>query len=82
MVSELKNVVGNLVKISRESNHVKMTQEKLAVRLQLLGWTRCDRFTVSKIELGIRRVTDFEVKLLSEALNVSADWLLGQKNVD
>ncbi len=77
---ERKNLIGNLVKIAREKSHPKLTQEALAVRLQLLGWMDCDRFTVSKIELGTRRVTDFEVNLLSNALNVSADWLLGRKD--
>ena len=71
-----KNLVGNFVRLAREKSHPKLTQDGLAVRLQLLGWTDCDRFTVSKIELGTRRVTDFEVKLFSKALNVSADWLL------
>ena len=73
---ERKNLVGNFVRIAREKSHPKLTQNDLAVRLQLLGWTDCDRFTVSKIELGTRRVTDFELKLLSNALDVSADWLL------
>ncbi len=73
---ERKNLVGNFVRIAREKSHPKLTQNDLAVRLQLLGWTDCDRFTVSKIELGTRRVTDFELKLLSNALNISADWLL------
>lgn len=80
MDSERKNLVGNLVKTAREKSHPKLTQDYLAVRLQLLGWMDCDRFTVSKIELGTRKVTDFEVNLLSTALNVSADWLLGRKN--
>ena len=76
MQIERKNLIGNSVRIARERSRPKLTQDGLAVRLQLLGWTDCDRFTVSKIELGTRRVTDFEVKLLSKALNVSADWLL------
>lgn len=74
-----KNLVGNFVKMAREKSRPKLTQEALAVRLQLLGWTDCDRFTVSKIELGTRRVIDFEVDLLSKALKVSADWLLGNE---
>ncbi len=80
MDAERKNLVGNFVKIAREKSHSKLTQDALAVRLQLLGWMDCDRFTVSKIELGTRRITDFEVNLLANALNVSADWLLGRKN--
>lgn len=80
MKFERKNLVGNSVKIFRQKGHPKLTQDALAVRLQLLGWEECDRFTVSKIELGTRRVTDFEVYLLSKALSISADWLLGNSN--
>lgn len=80
MAFERKNLVGNFVKIAREKSHSKLTQNALAVQLQLLGWMDCDRFTVSKIELGTRRVTDFEVNLLSNALDVSANWLLGYEN--
>ena len=80
MNNKRKNIVGSFVKTARERSQPKLTQEKLAVQLQFLGWTDCDRFTVSKIELGNRKVTDFEVKLLSRVLNVSADWLLGEKN--
>lgn len=77
MDAERKNLVGNFVKIARKKNYPKLTQNDLAVRLQLLGWSDCVRFTVSKIELGTRKVSDFEVKLLSDALKVSTDWLLG-----
>ncbi|WP_084511695.1 helix-turn-helix domain-containing protein [Desulfatibacillum aliphaticivorans] len=78
MLLERKNIVGDAIKISRESKNPKITQEGLSTRLQLLGWSDCDRFTVSKIELGTRKVTDYELKLLSKALGVSSDTLLGE----
>ena len=55
----------------------RLTQHELAVRLQLLGWSQCDRFTISKIELDTRRVTDIELAWLATALEVTADELLG-----
>jgi hypothetical protein len=35
---------------------------------------------VGKIEAGIRRVTDIEVKRISEALGVSIGWLFNEEN--
>lgn len=70
------NIVGQFVKLAREQHKPKLTQENLAIRLQLSGWN-CDRFTISKIERGERQVTNREVQMLSKALGVSADWLLG-----
>jgi transcriptional regulator with XRE-family HTH domain len=72
------NIVGRFVKLARDRHEPRLTQDNLATRLQLLGWN-CDRFTISKIELGTRQITDKEVLLLSKALNVSADWLLGKE---
>lgn len=51
-----------------------VTQEKLAATLQILGWD-IERFGVSKIERGVRQVTDKEVLLLAEALGVSVGRL-------
>ncbi len=79
MKPKRKNIVGPYVKTARISGKLKLTQDKLAVRLQLLGWTDCDRFTISKIELGTRRVTDHEVELLSKALAVPPNYLFGQE---
>lgn len=65
-----QNVVGPNVKKARLSHHPPLTQEMLAVRLQVLGWD-IDRFGISKIERGERQVTDKEVLLFAKALNVS-----------
>ncbi|MEW5988973.1 MAG: helix-turn-helix transcriptional regulator [Chloroflexota bacterium] len=73
------NVIGRKVKQIREERQPKLTQEDLAIRLQLLGWGDCSRFTVSKIELRTRKVTDHEVKMLAEALGVSPNCLFGVK---
>ena len=69
------NVVGPRVKAARLKRSPSLTQEELAIQLQLLNW-RIDRFGVSKIERGERQVTDKEVLLLAEALGVSTSFLL------
>lgn len=76
------NVVGPQIKKARQEKSPPLTQQELAVRLQLLDW-RIDRFGVSKIERGERQVTDKEVVLLAEALSVSPGSLLqGEQDGD
>ena len=58
----------------RRHSEPPLTQQGLAVRLQLLGWD-IDRFGVSKIERGQRQVTDKEVVLIAKALDVSIQTL-------
>ena len=69
------NVVGPKVKEARLANHPPITQDELATRLQVLGWD-IDRFGISKIERGQRQVTDKEILLLVQALNISVSELL------
>lgn len=74
-LSNMKNVVGkNIAKIREQ---LGITQEQLAVRLQMAGW-RVDRFLVSKIERGKRQVLDSEVLLIANALKVSINSLFGR----
>ncbi len=54
-----------------------ITQKDLVARLQVLG-LKVDQSTISKIEQGIRPVSDFEVVVLAKALKVSPAWLLEQ----
>ena len=70
MTRKQKNLVGQVVKKIRLSKKVSMTQEQLAIRLQLLDWF-IDRFGISKIERGEREITDIELLKLSKALDVS-----------
>lgn len=67
-----KNVIGENIRQLRTAE--KLTQKQLAERLQLLGY-ELDRLTIGRIETGDRFVADYEVKALSEALNVSLDRL-------
>jgi transcriptional regulator with XRE-family HTH domain len=66
------NVVGPQVKWLREQK--AMTQEDLTAQCNLLGWS-ISRGTLAKIESQVRRVTDFEVAMLAQALEVEISKL-------
>lgn len=70
-----KNLCGDRVKEARARR--KITQEDLAARLQIEGVTM-ERDSVSRIEIGTRFVTDYELVALSRVLGVSMEWLTGQ----
>ena len=52
-----------------------MTQMELAAKIQLQGIT-LERDSISRIEIGTRFVTDYELKLFAKVLNVKVDDLL------
>lgn len=66
------NRVGPAVRLLRERQ--ALTQEQLVARCNLLGWD-ISRGTLAKIESQVRRVTDYEVFWLAEALRVSVNDL-------
>ena len=68
-----KNLCGNRVKEARA--RLNITQADLAARLQVAGVTM-ERDSVSRIEIGTRFVTDYELSVLSDVLGVSVEWLL------
>ena len=69
-----KNICGDRVHEAR-CRH-RLTQSDLAARLQLAGII-IERDSVSRIEIGTRFVADYELRALSDILNVSVAWLLG-----
>lgn len=69
------NLVGGRVKQARLRHTPRLTQQDLAARLEVRGMS-IDRGGVAKIENGDRRVLDFEVVHLADALGVSVSWLL------
>jgi len=73
------NIVGERVKEARLKRKPPLTQDDLSGRLSAVG-VAIDRAGISKIEIGIRYVLDFEVKALAKVLGVSVDWLLGAKD--
>jgi transcriptional regulator with XRE-family HTH domain len=66
------NVIGPQIKRLRKQN--QMTQEELTIRCNLIGWS-ISRGTLAKIESQVRRVTDSEVALIAEALQVEISEL-------
>lgn len=71
-----KNISGKRIKIARKNNH--LTQENFAAKLQLAGVT-IERDSISRIEIGTRFVTDYELKVIADILNVTVDWLLSDE---
>ena len=69
-----KNISGERIREARVKQ--RMSQSELAARLQVKGVT-IERDSLSRIETGARFVTDYEIVVLSEILNVNALWLLG-----
>ncbi|MBO4982863.1 MAG: helix-turn-helix transcriptional regulator [Clostridia bacterium] len=69
-----KNICGERVKLARR--RARLTQIDLAAKLQLSG-VIIERDSVSRIEIGTRFVTDYEIVVLSKVLSVSPLWLLG-----
>ena len=69
-----KNICGKRVKEARKK--LKLSQIDLAARLQVAG-VIIERDSLSRIEIGTRFVTDYEVVAISKCLNVSPLWLLG-----
>lgn len=72
-----RNIVGPKVCLARRLSQPPITQGELAARLQVLG-LRVEQSSVSKIEQGLRPVSDVEVMALSKALRVTVGWLLGE----
>ena len=70
MNSIYEKLVGQRIRQLREKKN--MTQEMLAIKLQLLG---CDitRSAVAKIEVGQRHIYADEIKHIKEILEVSFD---------
>lgn len=67
-----KNLCGDRVREARA--RLNITQADLAARLQVAG-VIMERDSVSKIEIGTRFVTDYELVVLSNVLGVSLEWL-------
>jgi len=77
MPKQKLNVVGKRLKQIRLSKNPPVTQEQLAIQLQLLDW-EIGRFGVSKIERGERQIIDKELMLLAKVLNVDVNSFFEQ----
>lgn len=73
-----KNLCGMKIKIARVQR--KITQSDLAAKVQIEGIT-LERDSISRIEIGTRFVTDYELKVFSKVLGVTVEWLLDEAPV-
>ncbi len=69
-----KNICGLKVKAARKK--AGLSQEMLAAKLQIEG-VNIERDSVSRIEIGTRFVSDYELLALCRILNVTPQYLLG-----
>ena len=75
-----KNISGNRIREVRLRR--RLTQEELAAKMQLEG-VLLERDSVSRIEIGTRFVSDYELLEFAEVLGVPANWLLrGEEALD
>ncbi len=70
--SENTNIVGKNIRTIRRKK--RMTQQALSGKLELLGVYVC-RGSVSRIEYGVRTVTDIELLAIAKVLGVSINDL-------
>ena len=70
------NICFERVRLGRALQKPPITQEQLANKIQLLGMDMTP-IMISRIEKNERRVSDAELRILSKALKVTMEWLVG-----
>ncbi len=68
-----KNISGDKIREARVIQ--RLSQSDLAARLQVEGVT-LERDSISRIEIGTRFVSDYELKIFAKVLNVNVEWLI------
>ena len=71
-----KNIVGSRIRLARQEFSGGLTQDQLSGRMAVHN-IFIDRPAITKIELGLRHVYDFELVALAAVLKVDVRWLLG-----
>ena len=61
---------------TRSARRPSTTAEDLAAKIQIEG-VIMERDSISRIEIGTRFVSDFELMIFAKVLGVSVNWLLG-----
>ena len=74
MVEGKCNICGERIRTVREN--LGLSQEALAARIQLNGHSLTQK-AISRTEMGLRIVPDYEIPLFAAALNVDPLWLIG-----
>ena len=70
-----KNVCGIKIRELRKKKHI--SAKKLEIMATLAGYESITQNAITKIELGIRFVADYEVAIFAELLNTTPEQLLG-----
>lgn len=70
-----KNICGDRIRQARALR--KISQSELAARMQVEGIT-IERDSISRIEIGTRFVTDYELKIFAKVLKVNIMWLISE----
>ena len=69
-----KNICGDRLREARVVRRLR--QEDLAAKIQIEG-VIMERDSISRIEIGTRFVSDFDLMIFAKMLGVSVNWLLG-----
>ena len=69
------NICGSKIAIIRKKLNPKVSQRAFADMLQLKGLD-LDKNAIQRIEAGKRFVTDIELKIIADVLQISTDKLL------
>lgn len=70
-----KNLCGDRIREARVNK--KMSQSELAAKMQTEGIT-LERDSISRIEIGTRFITDYELMIFAKVLKVNIEWLLDE----
>ncbi len=74
------NIAGHRIRIARVMHKPSLTQQDVATKLQIQGY-KISKSLISKIETGVRGISDIELKAIAKVLDVSVDWLLENTDV-
>ncbi len=74
------NICSERVRLGRALQKPPITQEELARKLQFLGMEDMTTLIISRIEKNQRHVCDAELRMLSKALGVTMEWLVGDSD--
>ncbi len=69
-----KNVCGLRIRELRKEQ--RLSAKKLEIMATLAGYDHLTQNVITKIELGIRFVADYEVAIFAELLNTTPEYLL------
>ena len=70
-----KNVCGIKIRELRKDKHI--STKKLEIMAALAGYDNLTQNTITKIELGVRFVPDYEVAIFAQILETTPEYLLG-----